>query len=71
MSDITFDVGPVEGDEVTFDAGPVGGDDVSFEVGSGGGFISVIRVPCPSSVMVLAGFAGMVGSGRRRATVRS
>lgn len=41
------------------------------EVGSGGGFISVIRVPCPSSVMVLAGFAGMVGSGRRRATVRS
>lgn len=39
MTDITLDLGPVEGTDVTFDAGPTEGTDITFDVGAptGGG----------------------------------
>jgi len=39
VSDITLDLGPVEGTDVTFDAGPTEGTDITFDVGAptGGG----------------------------------
>lgn len=44
MSDITLDVGPVEGTDVTFDAGPTEGTDITFDVGAttgGGGGVTL------------------------------